>query len=1418
MTLSMPANEAKRLAVLAECEVLDTPAESPFSDIVALAARLCDTPIAAISLVDANRTWFKAVFGLSLNESPRAATPCAYAILEPARVMEIEDTHRDSRFENFDLGFRFYAGMPIVTHDNFALGTLCVLDTIPRRLDPEQKQALGTLAQAVTGLLELRRASSLLGQMKADRRAEQTALRETDQFSRRIVEASRDCIKLLDLEGHLLFVNAGGMRELEICDLEPFIGRQWLDFWKGKDREAASQAVESARKGKVGSFTGFLPTLSGQPRQWEVVVSPILGTGNQPVRLLAISREIAGHKGVELKEAQVRLQHVLAVCPAIIYTTQASGDYACTFVSENIQQILGYTQQEMLDDPDFWTAHLHPQDTRRVLAEVFRLIPQGGGDLEYRFRHRDGHYRWFQDSFKTIYDEADRPLEIVGSWADITERKRGENLLAAQEDILERVAAGTLLTESLDALARFVEHEDGEGRCSILLLNDDGKTIGHVAGPGLPSAYKQAIEGISIGPSVGSCGTAMYRRRPVKVADIASDPLWENYKDLALAHGLRACFSIPIFGGGDQVLGSFAFYYDSRRDISPQTWELMAQVSALAGAAISRSRSERNLRDNEAHQHAILSSALDAVITMDHHGKVLEFNHSAEQIFGYSREQAVGSALADLVIPPNLRAAHHRGLARYLESGKAEVLGKRIEITAMRKDGSEFPVELSVLRLPGSEPPVFTGFLRDISQRREAQRALAEQKDRLARVIETMAEGVFVISVDGRYEMVNAAGEEMVGLPRDKIVGIAYESPPWKRFNLDGSLFPIAAHPFNQTRKKDQPVTGIEFIIETLVGKQTIVSANATPLRDESGKFIGMLATLADISERKRAEAALKGSQERLRLAVAAAQLSAWEWDIPRDLVRWTLRPQANHFGRLVPLEAAFQRVLPADRDTLRSALTSAVRTRTPLDVEYRIESDRGVRWIAANGLAYFDERGQPVRMLGVTRDVTGFKESQLKLEQLANYDLLTELPNRNLFYDRLQRGIARAARDKAKVAIMFVDFDNFKVVNDGLGHHIGDRLLGMIAERLSRCVREEDTVARWGGDEFTVILERASDPADVAHTAQRIAEELSTPFQLDAHEIFITASVGISFFPDDAADLNSLVKHADLAMFQAKAQARGSYRFFSPDMNTRATERLHIEANLRRALERDELVVHYQPQVCFRSGRIAGVEALVRWRHSKWGLMGPDRFIPIAEQSGLIVPLGEWVLEQACRQMREWEREGLPPMSLAVNLSARQFRQKDIWLMIRKTLERCGFSASRLEIELTESAIMDDVEAAARVLAEIRATGVNIAIDDFGKGYSSLAYLKRFPLDKLKIDHDFVRDVASDPDDAAIVNAIITLAHSLEIGVVAEGVETEEQLKFLTSQGCDQGQGYYFGKPAPAHEIAARLMSRERPRKKQKV
>lgn len=961
MTSPKPADEANRLAVLAECGVLDTPAESQFNDIAALAARLCDTPIAAVSLVDANRTWYKAIFGLSLSESPRDITPCAFAILEPMRLLEIEDTRRDSRFDHFDPGYRFYAGVPIVTHDNFALGALCVLDTVPRRLDPEQKRALATLAQAATGLIEYKRASSRLEQVNADRCVEQVALREAEEFNQRIVEASRDCIKLLDLEGRLLFLNAGGMHELEICDLTPFIGRQWIDFWKGQDREAASRALGLARKGKVGRFTGFFPTLKGQPKWWEVVVSPILDAGNQPVRLLAVSRDVTERKAAEteLKETHVRLQHVLAVSPTVIYTTQASGDFACTFVSENIAQILGYTQQEMLDDPDFWSAHLHPQDAPRVLAEVFRLIPEGGANLEYRFRHRDGRYRWFQDSFKTIYDAMGNPSEIVGSWADITQRKRGENLLALQKDMLERIAARTPLTELLDTLAHFVEREDGEGRCSILLLNDDGKTIGHVAGPSLPPAYSEAIDGIRIGASVGSCGTAMYRREPIKVADIASDPLWENYKDLALAHGLRACFSIPIFGAGNEVLGSFAFYYDSPRDISDATWETMAQVSALAGTAISRFRSERNLRDSEARHRAILSSALDAVIMMDHRGRVLEFNRSAEQIFGYSREQAVGAALADLVIPPNLRAAHHQGLARYLESGKAEVLGKRIEITAMRGDGSEFQVELSILRLPDSEPPVFTGFLRDISERREAQRALAGQKNRLMRVIETMAEGVFVIGVDGRYEMVNAAGEDMVGLPRDRIIGIAYQSPPWKRLSLDGSPFPMALHPFNQTRTKDQGVRGIEFIVETLAGKQTIVSANATPLTDENGRFAGTLATIADVSERRRAEAALKESEERLRLAVRAAQLSAWEWDIPRDLMRWTLRPHTGHFGSPVPWEAVFARVLPADRETLRLALRDAVQTRTPLDLEYRIESDRGVRWIAANGLAYFDEAGQ---------------------------------------------------------------------------------------------------------------------------------------------------------------------------------------------------------------------------------------------------------------------------------------------------------------------------------------------------------------------------------------------------------------------------------------------------------------------------
>ncbi|MGH8554712.1 MAG: bifunctional diguanylate cyclase/phosphodiesterase [Gammaproteobacteria bacterium] len=448
------------------------------------------------------------------------------------------------------------------------------------------------------------------------------------------------------------------------------------------------------------------------------------------------------------------------------------------------------------------------------------------------------------------------------------------------------------------------------------------------------------------------------------------------------------------------------------------------------------------------------------------------------------------------------------------------------------------------------------------------------------------------------------------------------------------------------------------------------------------------------------------------------------------------------------------------------------------------------------------DGAGRIVNYVANCSDISLFKAQQARLEYLASYDDLTGLPNRTLFHDRIRHVLDKAKRGQGRGAISFVDLDNFKVVNDTLGHPAGDQLLQIVTERLKRAVREGDTVSRFGGDEFGILLEDIGGPGQIAATMHRIASELGRPCHIDGHEIFVTASIGISLFPDDGEDVQALVKNADTAMYKAKDAGKNGYQFFTSIMNVEVFERLRTETHLRRGLEREEFSLVYQPVVSLPLGRLVGAEALLRWHSPDLGLVPNERFIGIAEQTGLIAPIGAWVLSRACRQAKAWIDTGAPIMRVAVNVSAQQFRSQDLPRVIRSTLDETGLCPEALEIELTESTLMQDPEGAAQTLRDISSLGVSISIDDFGTGYSSLAYLQRFNIDKLKIDRSFVRDIAQNADAAAIVSAIIALAHTLRMSVVAEGVETAEQLVYLRRQQCDAAQGYLFNRPVPADEI----------------
>jgi diguanylate cyclase (GGDEF)-like protein len=441
--------------------------------------------------------------------------------------------------------------------------------------------------------------------------------------------------------------------------------------------------------------------------------------------------------------------------------------------------------------------------------------------------------------------------------------------------------------------------------------------------------------------------------------------------------------------------------------------------------------------------------------------------------------------------------------------------------------------------------------------------------------------------------------------------------------------------------------------------------------------------------------------------------------------------------------------------------------------------------------------------------DISDRKRAEEQIEFHAYHDVLTQLPNRKLFTDRLTHSITRARRSGRALAVMFVDLDHFKAINDLHGHEAGDELLLTMAGRLRDNVRDDDTVARLGGDEFTILLSELRQPEDAANVAEKVIKALSEPLSLGGAKVEVSASIGISLFPGDGPDAETLLRNADSAMYRAKESGRNNYQLCTDDLKRRATERLSLEQRLRRAIEQEELVLHYQPQVSLTKGNVIGVEALVRWNDPERGLVHPASFIPLAEESRLILPLGDWVLRAACTQMRAWRDAGLELPAVAVNLSLRQFQQYDIVGSVRTALAETGLPANALELEITESTAMQNSDATIDVLRALRNLGVSIAIDDFGTGYSSLSYLKRFPITAVKIDRSFVRDVATSEGDAAIVAAVVGIARSLKIRVIAEGVETEEQLTFLRRRKCDAAQGYLFSRPVAAASLPDKLVTR---------
>ncbi len=736
-----------------------------------------------------------------------------------------------------------------------------------------------------------------------------------------------------------------------------------------------------------------------------------------------------------------------------------------------------------------------------------------------------------------------------------------------------------------------------------------------------------------------------------------------------------------------------------------------------------------------------------------------------------------------------------------LVSSEGEIIG--LMSVMGRKTLPDGPFAISLLQ-------VFAARVSAELEHRKVAVRIQEQLHFQQALVDAIPNPVFYKDTDGRYLGCNDACARNLGMSKEEIVGkIVSEVAPAAR----------AAICQKEDRRvlEGQEIRTYETTEKNETGESRSLILRKAPFYSRSGHLSGLVGIIHDVSELKRTEKSLRQANDFADTVLNTMNDSVAVIDLDTFQIIGANRIFVEEFGgkresvlgchcyELTGCDCA-PNPLPGANCPLRICRETGKYARTEHTIPGLWQGQ--VRNVEVAASPIRNEEGRITRAVYVARDVSERKKDQERIQHLAYYDGLTGTPNRTLLVNSMPQLLDRARKGGHPLAVMFLDLDRFKGINDTLGHRAGDVLLQTVATRLKRMLRGGDIVARLGGDEFVLVLEEMESEHHAANVATKVLKTLSVPLELEGTEIFMTGSIGIALFPRDGDNGDTLMKNADIAMYQAKEGGRNSFRFFAPEMNIKTIERVSMESNLRRALERDEFFLHYQPQFDSKNGKIAGVEALLRWNHPELGVIPPMRFIPLAEETGLIIPMGEWVLRNACRQVRQWMDEGVETGRLAVNLSSRQFRQSDLAEVISAILAETGLPPQNLELELTESLLMDNPEQARLTLVRLKEMGVHIAIDDFGTGYSSLSYLKNFPIDRLKIDRSFVKDIPEDRGDIAIAKAIIAMAASLDLEVIAEGVETEAQSLFLQNNKCFEMQGYLFSRPLCAEEAKTYMMS----------
>jgi diguanylate cyclase (GGDEF)-like protein/PAS domain S-box-containing protein len=834
------------------------------------------------------------------------------------------------------------------------------------------------------------------------------------------------------------------------------------------------------------------------------------------------------------------------------------------------------------------------------------------------------------------------------------------------------------------------------------------------------------------------------------------------------------------------------------------------QVVHVARDITERKSAEEALKRSEQRFRDIAEHAGEWIWEVDAEGRYTYASPVVEKILGFGPEEMLGHYFHDFFHPAVKEEQKDKAVQIFSSRGAF----KDFENINLSRDGRTIILSTSGVPVFSEEEGQLIGYRgvdRDITLSKQAEEELRISEARFRSFFEQSSISMQIFAPDGQSLEVNQAYEKLWGVDSDalryynvledrqlELKGIA----PFVRKGFAGEATEIPAVRY------DPDETGFS-------GRPRWVRAFVYPAKDETGRVRQVVLMHLDITDQVLAEEAIRESENRLAMAQKAGGVGVFDWDMISGKVVWTELLEElfglTHGGFEGTYAGWLRFIHPEDRPGIEEQLQQWMREQAAqVEFQYRIfRPDGRSRWMSVSAQFSYLADGTPARMLGTCVDITQKKEMEEIIRHQAFHDALTGLPNRRLFVDILNLELARAKRNGSKFAVLFLDLDRFKYINDALGHGIGDELLKEVGERLKHSVRESDSVARIGGDEFNILLSGITNTGNIIGIAGKIIDSFRRTFIIDGNDLQVATSIGISIYPDDALDLETLFRNADMAMYHAKEMGGNSYQFFNEGMNVRTLARLRLEGSLRQSLMNDELEVYYQPLLATDTCRITAIEALVRWRHPEEGVLEPDRFLPLAEETGFITVIDEWVLRTACHQLKAWQEMEMPEISIAVNLSARQFQKIDLAEQIAAVLAETGVKPSSLALEINESVAMSNLERTIPTLARLAEMGIGIVIDDFGTGYSSLSCLKKLPLSKLKIDQSFIRDIAVDADSRTIIKAVTALARNMNLRVVAEGVETDAQLHFIRSADCHEFQGGLFSRPLPAAEIRNLIISR---------